>query len=129
MPFIDTRCNVWDIKLNVEELLGELESMLAKEYSGDIKEGSKFWLYVIQIENALNKCDTMPDFWEWFLTDKNYNNVEMWDEIQDLFVESEYLSAFCGDGVYAKLCQENEENFDKVVAQINNAKIYQENDS
>ena len=81
------------------------------------------------VENALNKCDTMPDFWEWFLTDKNYNNVEMWDEIQDLFVESEYLSAFCGDGVYAKLCQENEENFDKVVAQINNAKIYQENDS
>jgi len=86
MPFIaDSRCGVWDIELNVGEICGELERMLDKEYSGDIKEGSKFWLYVIQIEYALNRCDTMPDFWEWFLTDEEYNNVEMWNEIQDLF--------------------------------------------
>jgi len=90
MPFIaDSRCGVWNIELNVGEICGELERMLEKEYSEDIKEGSKFWLYVIQIENALNRCDTMPDFWEWFLTDGEYNNVETWNEIQDLFVNVE----------------------------------------
>jgi len=100
MPFIaDSRCGVWNIELNVGEICGELERMLEKEYSEDIKEGSKFWLYVIQIENALNRCDTMPDFWEWFLTDGEYNNVEMWNEIQDLFVnveeEEEEKCRFC----------------------------------
>jgi len=88
MPFIaDTRCGVWKIELNVAEICGEMERMLEKEYSEDIKEGSKFWLYVIQIENDLNGCDTMPNFWEWFVD--NYNNVEMWNEIQDLFVEED----------------------------------------
>ena len=96
MPFIaDSRCGVWNIQLNVGEICGELERMLEKEFSEDFKEGSKFWLYVIQIENELNKCDTMPDFWEWFLTDEEYNNVEMWNEIQDLFVEEDEEEEIC----------------------------------
>ena len=86
MPFIaDTRCGKWNIELNVAEILGEMESMLEKEYSEDIEEGSKFWLYVIQIENALSSQKNIPDFWQWFLDE--YNNVEMWNEIEDLFVE------------------------------------------
>ena len=101
MPFIaDSRCGVWNIELNVGEICGELERMLEKEYSEDIKEGSKFWLYVSQIEYALNRCDTMPDFWEWFLTDEEYNNVEMWNEIQDLFLDEDE----CDD------CRVEEEN-------------------
>ena len=84
MPFIaDSRAGVWNIQLNVSEICGEMETMFEKIYTEDIKEGSKFWLYVIQIETALNNCDKFPDFWEWFLD--NYNNVEMWNEIQYLF--------------------------------------------
>tara|TARA_R110002012_G_C11245756_1_gene566015 strand:+ start:51 stop:440 length:390 start_codon:yes stop_codon:yes gene_type:complete len=88
MPFIaTTRCGFYKIELEVGEVCGELQNMLQKKYSGDIKEGSKFWSYVIQIENNLNKCNTIPDIWEWF--GDNYNNVEMWNEIQDLFVEED----------------------------------------
>ena len=88
MPFLaDSRCGTWKIELNTGEICGELERMLEKEYTKDINEGSMFWKYVIEIENSLNKCDTMPDFWEWFLDDGEYNNVEAWNDIQDYFKE------------------------------------------
>ena len=104
MPFIaDSRCGVWNIELNVGEICGELERMLEKEYIEGIKEGSKLWLYVSQIENALNKCDTMPDFWEWFLTDGEYNNVEMWNEIQDLFLDEDGRLRFDWRKVFTKV--------------------------
>ena len=79
----------WNIELNVNEIWGELENHLEKTYPDSIDEGSDFWLYVYQIENELNKCDIMPDFWEWFLIEGNYMEVEMWDTIKDKFVESE----------------------------------------
>tara|TARA_R110002049_G_scaffold289649_1_gene472640 strand:- start:42 stop:596 length:555 start_codon:yes stop_codon:yes gene_type:complete len=108
MPFIaDSRCGVWNIELNVGEICGELERLLDKEYSDNLIEGSKFWLYVSQIEYALNRCDTMPDFWEWFLTDGEYNNVEMWNEIEDLFVEEDEAE----DPNYSdKICAERKAN-------------------
>ena len=88
MPFInDSRCGVWKIELNVSIILAELEIMLEKEYSEDITEGSKFWFYVIQIENTFPSHTIMPDFWDWFRD--NYDNVETWNEIQDLFVNVE----------------------------------------
>ena len=88
MPFInDSRCGVWKIELNVSIICAELEIMLEKEYSEDITEGSKFWFYVIQIENTFPCHTIMPDFWDWFRD--NYDNVETWNEIQDLFVNVE----------------------------------------
>ena len=89
MPFTSNHqsSGVWDIKLNTYKICGELERMLEKDYTEDITEGSLFWMYVIQIENYLNKCDTMPDFWEWFLDE--YNNVEAWNDIQDNFKEDD----------------------------------------
>lgn len=84
MPFnADTRVGVWKIELNVGPILEELERILEKEYDGDIDKGSDFWHYIGQIEDDLNYCDTMPDFWDWFID--NYNNVPMWDEIVDNF--------------------------------------------
>ena len=88
MPFLaDSRCGVWNIELNASIILDELELRLEKEYSEDIKEGSNFWLYVIQIENAFPCHTIMPNFWDWF--SDNYDNVEMWNEIHDLFVKVE----------------------------------------
>ena len=88
MPFLaDSRCGTWKIELNTAEICGELERMLEKGYTEDINEGSMFWKYVIEIENNLNKCDTMPDFWEWFLDE--YNNVVAWNDIQDNFKEDD----------------------------------------
>jgi len=90
MPFnADYRCGTWTIELNVNEIWGELENLLEKTYPDSIDEGSDFWLYVYQIENELNSCDIMPDFWEWFIIEGNYSNVKMWDTIKDKFVESE----------------------------------------
>ena len=90
MPFLaDTRAGVWNISLNVGSICEELESLLEKEYTEDIKEGSKFWYYVMMIERNLNSCDTMPDFWDWFVCEGEYNNVEEWDEIVDYFVKPE----------------------------------------
>ncbi len=88
MPFIATKqCGFYKIELEVGEVCGELVNMLQKKYSGDIKEGSKFWSYVIQIENRLNKLNYMPDIWEWLLDNGEYKNVEIWNEIKDLFID------------------------------------------
>ena len=91
MPFLaDTRVGVWDITLNVASLCEELEIQLEKTYTQDIREGSKFWYYVMKIEWELNRCDTMPDFWDWFIIEGNYNNVEEWNEIETYFEDIEY---------------------------------------
>ena len=94
MPFqADTRVNFMLIKLNVNNICEELESYLEKEYSEDINEGSKFWLYVIYIENEyeafVDNAVGNTNFWDWFLTDGEYNNVPMWDEIKDNFKDVE----------------------------------------
>lgn len=88
MPFeADTRCGTWTIKLNTNVIAEELERMLERPFQDSTKRGSKFWNYVEDIEDELCTCDTMPDFWEWFL--ENYMMVPTWDLVDELFYELE----------------------------------------
>tara|TARA_R110000772_G_scaffold73953_3_gene161393 strand:+ start:737 stop:1060 length:324 start_codon:yes stop_codon:yes gene_type:complete len=92
MPWnADVRCGMVSIELNVASIIYEMEMWLEKEYTEDIKEGSKFWLYVIQLENSYMEDlffkGNLNDIQAWLI--ENYDKVEMWNEIQDFFVEEE----------------------------------------
>ena len=92
MPFqSDSRCGTFMVQLNVNAIWGELESMLEKQYTKNIDEGSKFWLYVMELEFEYNcylnsKTNPLP-FWCWFID--NYNNIDVWSEIEDYFVDED----------------------------------------
>ena len=93
MPFqSDTRCGTFEVKLNVNVILEELESLLDKQYTEDIEDGSLFWYYVYELEvefnNYLNSNSTKPiALCDWFVD--NYNNVYSWSSIEDDFVDKD----------------------------------------
>ncbi len=89
MPFqSDTRCGTFITQLNVNVICEELETLLEKQYTEDIDEGSKFWYYVSELEfeyNCLINTIKTTTFWDWFLD--NYNNIYAWSEIEEYFKE------------------------------------------
>ncbi len=93
MPFqSDTRCGTFEVKLNVNVILEELENLFDKQYTEDIEDGSLFWYYVYELEvefnNYLNSNSTKPiAFCDWFVD--NYNNVYSWSSIEDDFVDED----------------------------------------
>ena len=92
MPFQDTECVTFITQLNVNVICEELETMLEKQYTEDIDEGSKFWQYVYELEFQYNcylsSNPTNPlTFWDWFLD--NYNNIYAYEEIEQYFVDED----------------------------------------
>jgi len=93
MPFNkDTRCGTIHVTLNVGSILEEIEQMLEQEYHEPINRGSKFWLYVIELENSYTShinshIHTQLKFWDWFVD--NYNNMEEWNNIEEYFISEE----------------------------------------
>ena len=89
MPFqADTRCGLMKVELNVTIICKELEIMLEKYYTEHLRKGSKFWYYVLQLENNYSVvADKGIEFWEWF--NENYNNIYEWNDIEEYFVEEE----------------------------------------
>jgi hypothetical protein len=92
MPFqSDTRCGTFTVQLNVNVICEELEKLLEKQYTEDIDEGSRFWLYVSELEYSydshFNSTTNPIPFWDWF--SDNYNNVGEWDYIEEHFVDED----------------------------------------
>ena len=92
MPFqLDIRCGTFTVQLNVNVICEELEILLEKQHREDIDEGSRFWLYVSQLEyqydRHFNSTTNPIPFWDWF--SDNYNNVDEWDNIEEYFVNED----------------------------------------
>lgn len=90
MPFVaDTRVpKVIKIELNICWIVELLEDILEKDVSPEEDfndKNNKFWLYCHDLEMDYNpeKCV----FSDWFLD--NYDNVESWNDIKDLFIDRE----------------------------------------
>ena len=89
MPFqADNRCGLMKVELNVSKICEELEQLVEKNYTDDIDEGSKFWYYVLILEDKYSVvADKGVEFWEWF--QDNYNNIYEWNDIEEYFEEED----------------------------------------
>ena len=92
MPFqSDTRCGTFTVQLNVNVICEELETMLEKQYTEGLGEGSKFWYYVSKLEEEyeckLNSNPKPIPFWDWFFD--NFNSFDEWENIEEHFVDED----------------------------------------
>ena len=92
MPFqSETRCGTFMVQLNVNVICEELETLLEKQYTEGLGEGSRFWLYVSELEYSyectLNSTTNTIPFWDWF--SDNYNSVGEWDYIEEHFEDED----------------------------------------
>ena len=99
MPFVaDTRVPYsFQIELNICYIVELLENILEKDVSPEVDfndksifndKSNKFWLYCHQLEMDYNpESPSFTDLFCWFLD--NYDNVESWKDIQDLFIDRE----------------------------------------
>ena len=95
MPFCaDTRCGFLQVSLNVYTMSEELSDLLyegdgqdLKEYFDelDCEEGSIFYMYVGDLENAYSKAfnsnpTNCPKFFDWLYN--NYNSIDSWEDVE-----------------------------------------------
>jgi hypothetical protein len=91
MPFVaDTRCGFSQVSLNVSVIHEELSDFVDeedKEYFGELdnEDGSVFYMYVEELENAYTNVlngnpQTCPKFFDWLYD--NYNSMDSWDDVE-----------------------------------------------
>ena len=109
MPYLaDTRCGDYTIELNCNSICGLIEEITETNYTEDIKEGSRFWMYVYSLEEAINNdlvdLDGMKDTRIWQYIEENYNEIAAWLNVKEFFVkEEEEEDCECGRNIHKGL--------------------------
>tara|TARA_R110002167_G_scaffold347666_1_gene558644 strand:+ start:327 stop:782 length:456 start_codon:yes stop_codon:yes gene_type:complete len=121
MPFnADIRAGLFRLELNICSVVEELEQLREMNLHNIMgyEKGSVVWRYVGELENAyashMNSTNAPIDFWDWFLGEGNYNNVDtyedlIWEDTDEVWKEiCEECGCLCGGKIFT-----NEKEFDE----------------
>ncbi len=93
MPYTqDIRCGGFTIELNCNSIIHYIEESLDTEYTGDCPEkGSKIWMYVYCLENAVNQeilkyPELMKEYGIWSYIEDLYDEIDAWNDIKEFFI-------------------------------------------